>query len=146
MILNQKAKSKITTLLACASITLSGVAAVTPAATAAECVGESKEEPAHSQPIGPGNSYVKTQTVYLNSCEAKALHDEALKNKDGDALKTAVIGLLGEGGPYLAVIDVLGHRITSKHTTSQLREASGNFTHGVKVVLERGQLQNAQPQ
>lgn len=145
MMLNQKTKSRLTALFACAAIATTG-AVVAPSAIAAECVGESKEEPAHNQPIGPGNSYVKTQTIYLNSCEAKALHDEALENKDGDALKSAVIGLLGKPGPYLALIDVLGHRVQSEYVTSQLRDASGNFTHGVKVVLERGELQSASPQ
>ena len=80
----------------------------------------------------------EVRSIYLNSCEARALHDEIESGKDGDALVAALLGLIPNGGPVIAVAHVLGSRIDAAATTSSLREASNNFTNGVVFTTEGG--------
>jgi len=137
-------KKILAATLTCAALSASFSA---PSASAQEnCVGESKEGPSHNEPLGPGNSYRKVKVVYLNSCEAKALHDEVASGKDGDALVAALIGLIPEAGPALAVAHVLGSRFNAAFVTSQLEDASNNFTNGVKVFMTGSQFDAAYPQ
>ena len=109
-------------------------------------MGESKEGPSHNEPLGPGNSYREVKVVYLNSCEAKVLHDEVASGKDGDALVAALIGLIPEAGPALAVAHILGSRFNAAFVTSQLENASNNFTTGVKVHMIGSEFGAAYPQ
>jgi len=141
----------IMTLKKALGITLAGVSLSTvliaPTATAQEaCVGESREGESRQEPVGPGNSYREIKSFHLNSCEAKAMHDEAASGKDGDALVAALLGLVPHGGPVVALAHILGSRLDARVVTSSLREASNNFTNGVVVTTEGGQVAGVRPQ
>lgn len=66
--------------------------------------------------------------------------------KNGDALVAALLGLLPRGGPVVALAHVFGSRLDASVVTSSLKEASNNFTNGVVVTTEGGQVAGVRPQ
>lgn len=139
-------KCKISAVALCLLMSSASALATAPSATAEACVGESREGDSRYLPLGPGNGPREVKTFYLNSCEARALHDEVNSGKDGDALVTALLGLIPKGGPVITVAHVLGSRIDAAIATSSLKDASNDFTNGVVVTTEAGSFAGARPQ